>query len=68
VGLSVTGVAGPGPDPDGNPEGLVYIGVADGEEPLVKKRQFGGGVRERNRQLAAQHALDLLRRRLLGME
>lgn len=27
VALSTTGVAGPGPDGDGNPEGLVYIGV-----------------------------------------
>jgi nicotinamide-nucleotide amidase len=68
VGLSVTGVAGPGADPDGNPEGLVYVGVADGAEPLVKRRQFGGGARERNRQLAAQLALDVLRRRLLGLE
>ena len=67
VGLAVTGVAGPGPDADGNPDGLVYIGVADGGEPLVKKRQFGGMARDRNRQLAAQLALDLLRRRLLGL-
>lgn len=67
VGLSVTGVAGPGPDSDGNPDGLVFIAVADGGEPLVKRRQFGGGARDRNRQLAAQLALDLLRRRLLGL-
>jgi nicotinamide-nucleotide amidase len=67
IGVSVTGVAGPGPDADGNPDGLVFIGVADGAEPLVKMRQFGGGARDRTRQLAAQTALDMLRRRLLGL-
>jgi nicotinamide-nucleotide amidase len=67
VGLSVTGVAGPGPDLDANPEGLVFVGVADDGETVVKKRQFGGGSRDRIRQLAAQFALDLLRRRLLGL-
>lgn len=28
IALSTTGVAGPGKDSDGNPEGLVYIGIA----------------------------------------
>jgi nicotinamide-nucleotide amidase len=67
MGLSVTGVAGPEPDADGNPDGLVFLGVSDGAGTVVKKRQFGGRARDRNRQLAAQFALDLLRRRLLGL-
>jgi nicotinamide mononucleotide (NMN) deamidase PncC len=46
---------------------LIFIGVADGAEPAVKKRQFGGGARDRNRRLAAQLALEILRRRLLGL-
>lgn len=32
IALSTTGVAGPGPDSDGNQEGLVYIGIAIGEQ------------------------------------
>lgn len=30
IALATTGVAGPGPDADGNPEGLVYVGLAVG--------------------------------------
>ncbi len=67
IGVSVTGVAGPGGGTEATPVGTVFIGVADGGETLVKKRQFGGGQRDRNRLLAAQTALDLLRRRLLGI-
>jgi nicotinamide-nucleotide amidase len=38
VGVSITGVAGPEPDEDGNPVGLVYCAVAhqDGESDYIK--------------------------------
>jgi nicotinamide-nucleotide amidase len=38
LGVSITGVAGPEPDEDGNPVGLVYCGVArdDGSTQHVK--------------------------------
>jgi nicotinamide-nucleotide amidase len=40
VAVAVTGVAGPDPDEDGNPVGLVCIAVArDGREPLHIERQ-----------------------------
>jgi nicotinamide-nucleotide amidase len=60
--LSITGVAGPDPDGD-KPVGLVYIAVADDRGCEVKERHFAGD-RDRVRALAAQTALDLLRRRL----
>ncbi|MCB1021012.1 MAG: competence/damage-inducible protein A [Acidobacteria bacterium] len=67
VGVAVTGVAGPGPDAAGNPQGLVCMAVADEADTVVFRREFRGGGRDRVRQLAAQYALDLLRRRLLGL-
>jgi nicotinamide-nucleotide amidase len=40
VAVAVTGVAGPDPDEDGNPVGLVCVAVArDGREPLHIERQ-----------------------------
>lgn len=66
LGLSITGIAGPaiteGPDA-GKPVGLVYIGLADGEDTQVKQLQIPGD-RDRVRLWASQHALELLRRRL----
>jgi nicotinamide-nucleotide amidase len=66
LGLSITGIAGPavteGPDA-GKPIGLVYIGLADGEDTQVKQFNIPGD-RDRVRLWATQHALELLRRRL----
>jgi nicotinamide-nucleotide amidase len=66
LGLSITGIAGPaiadGPDA-GKPVGLVYIGLADGEDTQVKQLQLPGD-RDRVRLWATQHALELLRHRL----
>ena len=66
-GLSITGIAGPpmiaGPDKD-KPVGLVYIGLADAEETQVKQFNIMGD-RERVRLWASQHALEMIRRRLL---
>ncbi len=66
-GLSITGVAGPpmtaGPDRD-KPVGLVYIGLADAEETQVKQFNLMGD-RDRVRLWATQHALEMVRRRLL---
>ncbi len=63
VGLSTTGYAGPEGGADGTPAGSVFIAIADAGETKVVSRQFGGD-RNRVRTLAAQAALDLLRRRL----
>jgi len=61
--LSVTGVAGPAPDPQERaPVGTVYVGLADANGCQVAHRQFLGD-RTRIRTFAAQMALDLLRRK-----
>ncbi|HEY4355472.1 MAG TPA: competence/damage-inducible protein A [Acidobacteriaceae bacterium] len=67
LAISITGIAGPavseGPDA-GKPVGLMYIGLADDKGTEV--RQFNlSGDRERNRLWATQHALEMLRRKLL---
>lgn len=61
--LSITGVAGPGPDDRGNPEGLVYIGLADAKETVVTKHLLGRG-RSNIRTRATQIALTMLWERL----
>ena len=65
VGLSVTGVAGPGRQED-QPVGTAWLGVAlpTGSEAVHVRLP---GDRVRIRQLAATSALDLLRRRLLAL-
>ena len=65
VGLSVTGVAGPGGGTETKPVGLVYIGLDDGTgHPIAREFRFHG---DRNviKQRSSQAALDLLRRWLL---
>ena len=66
-GLSITDIAGPpvssGPDVN-KPVGLVYIGLADAGETQVKQINLMGD-RERIRLWASQHALEMIRRRLL---
>jgi nicotinamide-nucleotide amidase len=74
VGVSITGIAGPGPGalgsgtagPDAQkPIGLVYVGLsfAGADAKVVELRLTGD--RERIRWWASQHALEMLRRGLL---
>ena len=67
LALAVTGVAGPDPDDRGNPVGLVYVAVAGQGETYVRV-VHAAGSRQRIRTVSASHALDLLRRRLMGLE
>lgn len=68
IALSSTGVAGPDPDDRGNPIGLVYLGISWGDQCVVKALHAGTmATRERVRNQAAQHSLDLLRRHLTGL-
>jgi nicotinamide-nucleotide amidase len=62
-GISVTGVAGPGSDDQGNPEGLVYVGLADENGTQVEKLNLGKG-RDGIRIRAVQWALTTLWREL----
>jgi nicotinamide-nucleotide amidase len=68
IGVSITGLAGPGggtagPDAE-RPVGRVYIGLADGRGTEVKELNLTGD-RARIRYWASQHALEALRRHML---
>jgi nicotinamide-nucleotide amidase len=68
LGISVTGLAGPGGGPPGpdaeKPIGRVYIGLADGQQTQVRELNLTGD-RARIRYWASQHALEIIRRHLL---
>jgi nicotinamide-nucleotide amidase len=68
LGISITGIAGPGPGAPGpdadKPIGLVYIALADGLHTQVKEFNLPGD-RERIRYWASQHALELIRHHIL---
>ena len=65
VGLSVTGIAGPGGGTETKPVGLVYIGLDDGSGPPITREFRFHGDRNVIKQRSSQAALDLLRRWLL---
>ncbi|MGQ0667574.1 MAG: competence/damage-inducible protein A [Nitrospiraceae bacterium] len=66
VGLSVTGIAGPGGATETKPVGLVYVGL-DGGAPDAFTEEFRfHGDRAMIKQRSSQAALDLLRRWLNG--
>ena len=50
VAVSVTGIAGPGGGSEQKPVGLVYMGLAKGDEIFVKKNLFSGSRDEIRRQ------------------
>jgi len=64
-GLATTGIAGPTGGSDEKPVGTVYIALASGDSKTVVRKFVFPTDRETFKQLAAQAALDLLRRRLL---
>ena len=64
IGLSTTGVAGPGSDEYNNPQGLAYIGISSALRTFAIKVQFPGS-RARIRTLATINALNELRKVLL---
>lgn len=67
VAVSVTGVAGPDPDERNNPVGLVFIGLATPEGTFCRRTESGRRRRDRIQDLAANHALDMVRRYLTGL-
>lgn len=64
VGLSVTGIAGPGGGTDEKPVGLVFLGLCQDGSISARKHLFPGGRKVIRRQ-AALYALDWLRRELM---
>lgn len=67
IAVSVTGVAGPDPDERNNPVGLVFIGLATPEGTFCRRTESGRRCRDRIQDLAANHALDMVRRYLTGL-
>lgn len=64
IGLSVTGIAGPGGGTPAKPVGTVHIGLAD--EAGARERAFlFPGDRDRIRRQASQAALDMVRRNFI---
>jgi nicotinamide-nucleotide amidase len=62
LSVAITGVAGPAPDEDGNPVGLVCISVARrGHRTHSFQRSYGDLGRDRVRERAMQDALAALR-------
>lgn len=64
IGVSTTGIAGPGGGTEAKPVGLVFIGLADDVQVEVKSLNLFGD-RQEIRQRATQAALELVRRRYL---
>jgi nicotinamide-nucleotide amidase len=67
IGVSITGIAGPGGGSEEKPVGLVYIGFATPKGIEANKFQFHGG-RDSIRQLSVQATLDWVRRYMLNIE
>jgi nicotinamide-nucleotide amidase len=64
IGLSITGIAGPGGGSAEKPVGTVHIALAADQGTRERLFRFGG-ERDRVRRLAAQSALEMLRRHLV---
>lgn len=69
IGVSVTGIAGPGGGTAEKPVGLAYIGLCDGENTWVSVRRPMGRSKNRSwhRRCASSQALDMVRRYLSGL-
>jgi nicotinamide-nucleotide amidase len=65
IGLSVTGIAGPGGGSEQKPVGLVYTAVATDRGVQAVEHRFLGD-REHIRLRSSQMALDMVRRYLIG--
>lgn len=63
--IATTGIAGPSGGSEEKPVGTVFIAVASANQPTVCEKLFFPTDRETFKQLVAQTAFDLLRKRLL---
>ena len=67
IGLAVTGIMGPGGATSNKPVGLVYIGYCDSKICTAREFIFGD-ERIQNKDRTSQAALDMLRRKIIGIE
>jgi len=67
AGVAITGIAGPGGGTPEKPVGLVFIAAYVNDKVLCRRFEFMGN-RERVRNDACLHALDTVRRLILGVE
>jgi nicotinamide-nucleotide amidase len=65
--LSTTGVAGPGGGSETKPVGTVYIGLASAGHPTTVRRCYYPLDRVTFKYMSTTAAMDMLRRRLLGL-
>ena len=66
IGISSTGIAGPGGGTASKPVGLVYIAISDNEKTVTKELRLTGD-RKRIRNMASLYSFDMIRRKLLGL-
>lgn len=67
AGVAITGIAGPGGGTAEKPVGLVFVAAYVKDKTWCKKLELMGN-RERIRNDACLHALDMIRRLILGIE
>ena len=65
--LSVTGIAGPGGGTEEKPVGTAWLGLAEKGAGTLALKVFHPRARKDFKQAVSQSALDLLRRRLVGL-
>ena len=67
LGIGITGIAGPGTDELGTPVGTVFVSLATHRAAYTRHLHLGHD-RDRVRTAAANHALDMVRRFLTGLD
>lgn len=68
IGISTTGVAGPGGGTPEKPVGLIYVGISTGDKTWAVRILRPRQSRENLRRLASSTAFDLVRRHLEGID
>lgn len=67
IGISVTGIAGPGGGTAEKPVGLVYVGLSAANGTITKELRLSGN-RKKIRTITALNVFDLIRRHILNLE
>lgn len=68
IGISVTGIAGPGSDGTNKPVGLCFIALDAADTQICEKIETGKNDREYNRYVNSSRALNLVRRYIENKE